>query len=134
MNRVLDACAMIAFLRDEPGADFVESMLLDPNHRCVAHAVNLCEVYYDFVRSSDVRTARMAIRDLERVGIRTRRDLSTAFWQRIGNLKGSIRKISLADCFALALSEKLQGDVVTSDHHEFDPLVAAKLARVTFIR
>lgn len=134
MNRVLDACAMIAFLRDEPGAEVVEGILTHPTDRCFAHAVNLCEVYYDFLRSSDVRTARMAIDDLERTGIQARRDMSRAYWLRVGGLKGSIRKISLADCFALALSEKLIGDVVTSDHHEFDPLVEAKLARVTFIR
>jgi hypothetical protein len=30
MNRVLDACAMIAFLRGEPGAEFVEAVLTDP--------------------------------------------------------------------------------------------------------
>src|SRR5208282_2396833 len=102
MNRVLDACAMIAFLRDEPGAEFVQTILTHPTDRCFAHAVNLCEVYYDFLRSSDARTARMAIEDLQRVGIRTRRDMSKAFWQRIGALKGTIQKISLADCFALA--------------------------------
>jgi len=134
MNRVIDACAMIAFLRDEPGAEFVETILTHPTDRCFAHAVNLCEVYYDFLRSSNVRTARTAIEDLGRTGIRTRRDMSKSFWQRVGGLKGTIRKISLADCFALALSEKLLGDVVTSDHREFDPLVAANLARVTFIR
>lgn len=133
MNRVIDACAMIAFLRNEPGAEFVEMILTHPTDRCFAHAVNLCEVYYDFLRKSDVRTAR-AIEDLLRIGIRSRRDMSRAFWQRIGTLKSTIRKISLADCFALALSEKLHGDVVTSDHHEFDPLVVAKVARVTFIR
>ncbi|MGA2439728.1 MAG: PIN domain-containing protein [Tepidisphaeraceae bacterium] len=134
MNRVLDACAMIAFLRDEPGAQVVEAILTHPTDRCFAHAVNLCEVYYDFLRSSDARTARMAIDDLEGVGVRMRRDMGRAFWQRVGDLKGTIQKISLADCFSLALSEKLTGDVVTSDHREFDPLVEAKLARITFIR
>jgi len=114
MNRVLDACAMIAFLRDEPGADFVEAILIHPVDRCFAHTVNVCEVYYDFVRNSNVRTARMAIEDLARAGIRARRDMGRGFWQRVGGLKGTIRKISLANCFALALSEKLVRDVVTS--------------------
>ena len=30
MNRVIDACAMIAFLRNEPGAEFVEMILTHP--------------------------------------------------------------------------------------------------------
>ena len=42
---VLDAGAMIANLRDEPGADVVERILLDTDALCIAHAVNLCEVY-----------------------------------------------------------------------------------------
>jgi len=134
MNRVIDACAMIAFLRDEPGAEIVERILTLPTDRCFAQAVNLCEVYYGFLRTSDTQTARTAVADLGRAGIHTRRDMNRAFWQRVGDLKGTIRKISLADCFALTLSEKLSGDVVTSDHHEFDPLVAANLAQVTFIR
>lgn len=51
MANVLDACAMIAYLRDEPGADRVEALLLDKNNLCVAHAVNVCEVFYDFIRA-----------------------------------------------------------------------------------
>ncbi len=45
MTCVLDACAVIAFLRGEEGADAVTSLLL--NEDCMAHAVNLCEIYYD---------------------------------------------------------------------------------------
>lgn len=52
----------------------------------------------------------------------------------MGKLKGQIRKVSLADCFAIELSHKLSGQVVTSDHHEFDPLAVAGICRVHFIR
>lgn len=45
MIYVLDACAMIAFLKGEPGADVVENALLDANSQCMAHAINLFEVY-----------------------------------------------------------------------------------------
>jgi PIN domain nuclease of toxin-antitoxin system len=134
MNRVLDACALIAFLRGENGGGVVAHILSNPAETCFSHAVNLCEVYDDFVRASDERTARSAIDDLHLAGLRPRRDLNKALWQRVGNLKGTIRRISLADCFAIALSEKLSADVVTSDHHEFDPLVATGICRVTFIR
>ncbi len=46
MIYVLDACAMIAYLNDEPGADVVEAAMIDPMNQCYAHAVNLCEVFY----------------------------------------------------------------------------------------
>jgi hypothetical protein len=40
---ILDACAMIAFLRAEPGGEVVRDLLNDPSNRCFAHAINLCE-------------------------------------------------------------------------------------------
>jgi|GEM_PF-3191521 len=47
MHYVLDACALLAFLRGEEGADKIETLFLDNNNRCSAHAVNLCEVYFN---------------------------------------------------------------------------------------
>lgn len=41
---VLDACAIIAYLRDEPGASEVADVLLNPEYQCFAHSINLCEV------------------------------------------------------------------------------------------
>lgn len=134
MNYVLDACAMIAFLRGERGADVVNDLLRDSSAHCFAHAVNLCEVYYDFVRVANANAARSAIEDLSACGVHPRRDISDAFWKAVGLLKGTIRKISLADCFCIQLSRRVGGTVVTSDHHEFDPLLAARTCRVKFIR
>ena len=48
VNIILDACAVIAFFRDEVGADIVEDYLCDRNACCIIHSLNLCEVYYDF--------------------------------------------------------------------------------------
>ncbi len=42
MNYVLDASAMIAYLRAETGADIVDAIICDPRHVCFAHAMNLC--------------------------------------------------------------------------------------------
>ena len=58
MTIVLDVSAMIAFLRDERGGAVVETFLTDGMDVCVAHAINLCEVYYDFFRSADEATAK----------------------------------------------------------------------------
>jgi len=134
MNCVLDACAMIAFLRGEAGAEVVRGILHDPADRCFAHAINLCEVYYHFFRVADVQTARSALRDLAATGIQTRHDMNAPFWMGVGELKGRIRKVSLADCFAVELSRRLAGEVVTSDHHEFDELATLQVCRVRFIR
>jgi predicted nucleic acid-binding protein len=130
---VLDASAMVAYLAGEPGAMVVEGFLSDPHATCYAHAVNLCEVYYDALRSTDERQARQAIDDLRNAGVVERKDLSVRFWQRVGKLK-SRGGISLADCFGIALAQELSGEIVTSDHHEFDPLVPLSIVSIRFIR
>ena len=59
---VLDASAMIAYLRDEPGAGRVSEALLDPDGQCIAHVLNWCEVFYDFHRASGPKDALGAVK------------------------------------------------------------------------
>jgi predicted nucleic acid-binding protein len=131
---VLDASAMIAYLRGEPGSDAVSAILIDPAHECMAHALNLCEVYYDFYRANGETAARDAINDLFALGIRLRNDLSTEFWRAAGALKATHRRISLADCFAVTLAGTVGGIVLTSDHHEFDSIATLGVCEIAFIR
>jgi hypothetical protein len=125
---------MIAFLRGEAGADVVSALLLNPNHHCLAHALNLCEVYYDFYRAGGREVATEAISDLAAVGVQLRHDMSVGFWQTAGALKANLRRVSLADCFAMTLAQAAGGSVLTSDHREFDSISAAGVCRVEFIR
>ena len=131
---VLDASAMIAYLRDEPGAARVSEALLDPDSQCIAHVLNWCEVFYDFHRASGPKDALGAVKDLARVGVAENADIGTEFWQAVGALKATHRRVSLADCFAVALANKLGATVLTADHHEFDALAARGVCAVGFIR
>jgi PIN domain nuclease of toxin-antitoxin system len=133
MTLVFDACALIAYLNDEAGGDVVEELLLNNPGRCVAHAVNLCEVYYHFVRRTGKPPGKAALDDLKRAGVRTRHDISSIFWMRIGELKAT-QQLALADCFAIELARKLHAQVVTSDHGEFDAIAADGVCEVLFIR
>ena len=45
MNHAFDACAMIAYLRGEPGGAVVDGFLNTPADRCYAHTINLLEMY-----------------------------------------------------------------------------------------
>jgi len=128
-----DASAMIAFLRNEPGGAVVETVLINGMDTCIAHAINLCEVYYDFFRSADEAAAKAAITDLEDIGVIVREDMDRAFWQEVGRYKAT-NKASLADCTAIALVNRVGGELVTSDHHELDTIAASGVCRIGFIR
>lgn len=134
MIYVLDACAMIAFLRGETWADVFERALLDSGSRCLAHSINMCEVFYTFMRDGGEAAAVNAISDLRAVGVVERDDSDQSFWLEVGKLKAVQRKVSLADCCAIVLTKRDGGTLLTSDHHELDAVAAAGLCGVTFIR
>ena len=133
MVAVLDACSMIAYLRGEPGGDVVNSIISNPINRCYAHVVNLMEVYYEFWRADSPRRAESAISDLLSDHIFPRDDIDTAFWKSVGAVKAQ-HALAIGDCFAIALCQKLKGELVTSDHHEMDALASAGVCPILFIR
>ena len=134
MKVILDACAVIALLKGEVGADIVENYLLDSQYDCMIHNVNLCEIYYEFLRVSGEDLAENVVSDLHLSGVVFCADLTQAFWKEVGRYKASIKRISLADCFALTLASQENGILVTSDRHEFEPVVPLDICQITFIR
>ena len=133
MRVILDACAMIAYLRDEPGADVVEECFSQEPPICLAHAVTMCEVFYDFLRASGEAAAKAAIDGLRSDGVFVREDMDEAFWTQVGRYKVSC-KVSLADAFIIVLAERYDAEVITSDRREFTPVAAKGVCRVRFIR
>jgi uncharacterized protein with PIN domain len=133
MTQVLDACAIIAYLRDEEGAEVVEAALIS-NNDCVVHAINLCEVYYDCVRRDGTARADTLLDDLAAIGLVTREDMDTPLWKAAAGFKADLARVSLADCFAMALTQRLNAELMTSDHGEFDPVAAQGICPIRFIR
>jgi len=130
---VLDASALIAFLQGEPGSEVVEDVLTDAGKQKVAHAVNLCEMYYHFLRQNDEATAESAVATIIGLKVAIREDMDGAFWREVGKLKRA-HTLSLGDCFCVAMAMRLNGEVVTSDHHEMNALVPLGLCPILFIR
>lgn len=87
MIYILDACALLAFIRKEVGHDVVRAIIEDANNQCFIHAVNLCEVFYGVHRESGEPAALSAVADIQRLGIGISPDLDIAFWQEAGRLK-----------------------------------------------
>lgn len=131
---VFDACAVIAFLQREPGAEVVAEILKDPQSRCLLHAVNACEVYYDIYRRDGEQDASALEGILATTGIELVETIPSALWRTAGNFKAEWRRVSLADCLALALAVLENGTLLTSDHRELDPIAQSAICPIRFIR
>jgi predicted nucleic acid-binding protein len=115
----LDACAVIAYLRQAPGAEVLKALIELPTTFLAMHVCNLGEVYYDFFREDGLTAAQTAWTHSLALPLELRREADDTFIQRVGIIKVE-EHVSFADAFALALTERLSIPLVTTDHHEFD--------------
>ena len=121
---VLDACALVAFFNDEPGADMVESLFLEASQgKCIIimNKYNLLEVHYGYLRANGEDFAENMLDIVESSGIRICDVLTDVLFRQASKFKTSY-KVSLADSMALAQAVVEQAVLVTSDHHEMDAI------------
>jgi predicted nucleic acid-binding protein len=133
---VLDACALIAFLQDEPGAEKTAAALISAREQeatVYMNVVNLLEVYYDIYRSTDKAKADEELVMIKKLPIEIETEISDNIFTEAGRLKASY-KISLADSIALAQALATGGELMTADHHEFDAIEGKEAIRFSWIR
>jgi uncharacterized protein with PIN domain len=130
---LLDACALIALLNDEPGAQRVEA-ILSGDTPVYMSTINTLEVAYDAVRrSKNNEAAAMILRLVSDANIEILWALTEAEWLAAARWKARGR-LSLADAIALAIAETRNLKLVSADHHELDPLEAEGLIQVEWLR
>ncbi|MEW6606798.1 MAG: type II toxin-antitoxin system VapC family toxin [bacterium] len=119
---VFDACALIAFLGNEDGANIVREMLEKAGQgedRIIIHSNNLCEVYYDHLRVFGDKKAETMIEEILELPLEIISEVSIPLLKLAGKFKVE-KSISFADSFVLALAKTEKASIVTTDHHEFD--------------
>jgi len=121
-TRVLDSFALIAYFRDEAGAETVEAMLVSAGKKdspLLMTDVNYAEVKYSIVKKDGARAWAEAAKVLQ--------GLPIDFHSTTGALADSAAdfkarfKLGLADAFAAALAKEKKTELVTGDP-EFRPL------------
>ena len=131
---VLDACALIAFLRDEAGGDIIRDIFKQSSNGEIDLAINkinLLEVYYGFYRTRGKKYANGFLVDLGNYEI-TLREFTDEILLEAGRLKATY-KISLADSIALAQAITLDASLLTSDRHEFEIIENGGGEKIKFI-
>ncbi len=133
---VLDACAVIAFLKAEKGTDVVEELLIKAKNKktkIIMHKLNLLEVYYGIEKYEGKPKADFILSQLLNLPIRIIDTINDSLFLSASNYKCNYR-ISLADAIALATAKVHKSWLVTSDHHEFDIIDERKDAELFWIR
>ena len=129
---LLDACALVAFMKKELGWDKVHSVFTDgakEKAKVFIHEINLLEVYYGFRKERGREYAEQTLnKTLEYFTVIN--GLTPEVFTEAGRFKSTYR-ISLADAIALAQATALNAKLLTCDHHEFD--VVEPLEDVEFL-
>jgi predicted nucleic acid-binding protein len=122
VNYVLDACALIAYLKAEPGEGIIGNLLKSAKAEEKAlymSIYNLLEVYYGFYKEKGAETARAIIQNVYRLPVTIIDRVTLPMLDEAARLKASHR-CSLADAAGMALAVNVRGTFVTADHHELD--------------
>lgn len=112
----MDSFAMIAFFENEPGADRVALILkslMDRKAKAYMSVINWGEIYYNTMKEQGVETAEKVIGQLKQYPVELV-DADQKLTYEAAKLKGRY-KIAYADCFAAALSYRLNAVIVTGD-------------------
>ena len=132
---VLDACALIALLKNEDGADSVATAYMKAKNgeaQIIMNMDNLLEVYYGFYRDDGKEYAERIVDSVEQ-SIVSICEFDKDIFLEAGRLKASYR-ISLADSIALAQTIVSGGELLTSDHHEYDVIEGQENIKFLWIR
>jgi predicted nucleic acid-binding protein len=133
---VLDACAVIAFLSNETGADKTEDLFYRAKRGEISlfmHNINVLEVYYGVRRVYGESFAAFRLTNIQRLPIIFLHEIGGISFIEAGRLKSCYR-ISLADAILLTEASIRGAFAVTSDHHELDAVEAAEQIRFFWIR
>jgi PIN domain nuclease of toxin-antitoxin system len=133
---VLDACALLAVLNKENGAEPVEDIIGRAgtgSARVSMNIVNLLEVYYGVFRKGGKKIADEMLLMVDASPIEVVGTISGDVLKEAGRLKASY-KISVADSMALAEASVSDGILVTSDHHELNAVEASEKIKFDWFR
>lgn len=120
--KVLDSFALIAYLRDEPGAETMEQLLVSASKNdnpVLMTDVNYAEVKYSILKKDGAGAWAEAAKILPGLPIDFH-PTTRALADTAADFKARFR-MSLADAFAAALAREKKAELVTGDA-EFKPL------------
>jgi len=133
---ILDACALLAVLSMEKGAENIRDLFqktVDNQAVLMMNKFNFLEVYYKIYKAYGKTEADDLLKTIEQMPITIEDTLTNEVFKEAGRLKSKY-KLSLADSIAVAESIVNKGSLVTADHHEIGPIEMAEKINITWFR
>jgi len=127
---VMDACALLALLNNEDGAD---REAMSENVEVYMNKINIFEIYYGVYRAEGELKAEEVYRRILRTPIKVIETFDHKVFRVAGKLKSKYR-MSLADSIALGEAVVRNAAVLSSDHHEFDVIEKQESIKFNWIR
>jgi len=133
---ILDACALIALLAGEPGAENVKKIIQDAingNITVKINQINLLEVYYKVCNVYSQNEANRTIQKLKEFPIDVIIGLKEDVFNEAGRIKSKY-KIPLGDSIAVAECIVDKGILVTSGHNDFEKIEKKENITINWFR
>jgi PIN domain nuclease of toxin-antitoxin system len=132
-THIVDASALIAYLKQESGSQVFADLLAVAENTLAIHSVNLCEVYYTFLRVGEPESAENAWKIVESI-LSVIEKTDEQFMKRVGRWKAKYATFPLGDAFAAATAEEFACPLVTADHHDFDQAEKDGSLKIVWVR
>ena len=133
---IFDACALIALLAGEPGAEKVKDIIqdaIDGETTIKINQINLLEVYYHIINVYNQSEANKMLEKILEFPIEVIIGLTTDVFKEAGRLKSKY-KIPLGDSIEVAECVINKGILVTSDHTDLDKIENAENIQINWFR
>jgi len=132
----LDACALIALLSGERGAENVKNILqkaIDGEIIVKINQINLLEVYYHVCKIYDQNKANIAIKKIKEFPIEIVIGLKENVFNEAGRIKSKY-KIPLGDSIVVAECIVNNGILVTSDYKDLAKFEKEENVKINWFR
>jgi len=136
MDYVFDACAMIAFLDDEAGADKVSELLVQAGNgtdHFFITSIQVLEVYYDRIYVKGREYADTFLENLYSSSVIILHEITHDAIREAGRFKTSY-SMSLGDSVLVATALCIGATIVTCDHVELRPVELKEKISFLWIR
>jgi len=134
---VLDACAMVAILKGENGADSVDELFQQAVRGEVLLSmsiINLLEVCYGFIKDIGLTKTREMMSTISQTPLEIIDTISQRVYSEAARIKGTYHRLSLADAVGVATAIDLSGIFVTADHHELESIESKETLNFLWFR